>query len=178
MVFLNRTGFLLIFTALAGAPALAQHDAEEYAPVKGDSVLCPDPKAFGENQKMLYRVRIEGLLERLKILSQEQKIPFQDPPEMQGIRILTSEDDSAVCQKLNERFSDALSRQRYIGGDYDGMYPAVQPIYFAYGSFYFAYLTYYTPEPPPGEMPLLSTGRGSPLFVFDCNLNEVFEFSG
>lgn len=149
-------------------------EAQEYGPVKADSVFCPDPEKFGPNQTVVYRVRLKAVLEMLEILVNKGQAPLSSVPDLTEIRVLESPTDSAVCQKLNEKFRDVLNQKTYIGGEYDAIYPMAQPIYFEYGESYFAYISYYVPEPSPGNMPLMSTGGASLLVIFDKNLNELF----
>jgi len=92
------------------------------------------------------------------------------------LRALVSERDSAVCQKLNERYSEILELSRYTGSENGNVYPAFQPVYLRYSDFLVAYFMPYYPEPEDGEPPMVGGGL-SLLYIFDENMNLLHHSS-
>lgn len=140
--------------------------------MEGSSTYCPDVDALGKEQRSIFRMQLQLVLDYLDHLSGKGELSISIPPSVEALRVLESHKDSAVCQTLNERFRVMLNAKRYIGRDYEAIYPKFQPIYFQFNELYFALLVPYAPEPPPEKGILMSTGP-SILAIYDDNLNQL-----
>lgn len=162
------TGLLILGFAGEGVS-----QARDFQTIESTSPLCPGYQFAGKWLSFSISAALDQAVLHLNELAADGELPFQAPASTESLRVLESPTASAICQKLNERYKSNLDLQHYIGDPFDGIYPVYQPLYFAYAGYYFAYLLPYTPEPPEGYPPMVSTGIGF-FEVFDSNLNLLY----
>lgn len=173
-LFRHATISLVLAAAAVLMGSLTSH--AQYISTDRNEIRCPDYKELGRWNRFRHEEAVDAVGFMVSKLVEERALSVEKIESEDQIRVLVSEKDSAVCQKLNERYSELLGLSRYFGDDYDSVHPAFQPLYLKYSNVYIAYFLPYYPEPEDGQPPAVGGGL-SLLFIFDENMNLLHESS-
>ena len=143
--------FLALFAA---SPALAQ--SENYA-----SPYCPSMDGFNYPTQHLSKQLLNMAVTHESYTEAFAALGVMTPLAYEDMRLLQTEDDSAVCQKLNERFDD-LDLKMVYDHEFGRYMPAYFMLYYEIQGKYVAFkMTYETPHPDA----LVWLGSTAPMLI-------------
>lgn len=163
----NLFGFAFMVVALL--PQTAQ--SETHA-----SPFCPDPEEFNRTVQHSSKEVIDIIFSDSAYTDPFFDLGFSKPLASGELRMLQTETDSAVCQKLNERFDDLDSRLVY-DRELRRYMPAWFVLYYEIQDRYVVFKNPYSPGEADGTIGLSSLGWTAVSVYDKKNLNLLGSFT-